>query len=423
MKKHVLSFTILLCMAYAVMGQAVFTSQAGPYSDPNTWGCNCVPTNASYSRAELHHAVTLDMDLTDPPELVIQPSGSLIEDATPRTITTTEAIYGAIEVSHLHLKDNALLAISSTYIGKSITLHDPDTEVRNLVGNFILENKLHIIEGLYNAAGGSLEVDTIQLDSGTYQSRHSLLNVQRVMTGPQLPSPDSSDALFHLAYGMAAIGDMVMKAGKWWFMENAKVEIMDSMYVQAQGIVDTNIVLFVYGDLFNGMDSSGIGSILRMNRGSKMKVDGNFSNGFQGLVAGWSASICIEGESFNEGWITGQPDDTLHICDLSGNGQFDIDNGSIVLVNYCTESCNLVSNDPFEPQTPNFSVFPNPTSGRMIIEQEPASLLPFEVLNVWGQQVYVESKPSSRTEINLAGKAPGVYWIRMGQHSTKVLLQ
>lgn len=129
-------FLPLLIVSFDGRAQCTFTSTAagGLFTDPGTWtavGVDCGSFPASPSIIVINGPVVLDTDLTlaDPDDrLIINATGSLIEDGTPRTLTlgtgsgntvsdrATVAAGGQLTVSQLSLTKSHLTvqAIGST---------------------------------------------------------------------------------------------------------------------------------------------------------------------------------------------------------------------------------------------------------------------------------------------------------------------
>jgi len=136
-------------------------------------------------------------------------------------------------------------------------------------------------------------------------------------------------------------------------------------------------------------------------------------------VASWdSTQWCSYGGTFDNTIFTGCIyKDSLYI----GGGFRTIDGDSIVYVaewtggNY-VDSCGAITTgvNEIQPNAMTVTLYPNPSNGKFTLSlQGVPEKTQITVFNILGEQVYQSSINASNTEIDLSGKADGIYMYRV----------
>lgn len=69
----------------------------------------------------------------------------------------------------------------------------------------------------------------------------------------------------------------------------------------------------------------------------------------------------------------------------------------------------------------DFTIYPNPTSGSVYVFTPDIKKVSVEVYNVIGERIYVSETREARTEINLLEQASGIYFIKIGNVTKKIV--
>ncbi len=70
-------------------------------------------------------------------------------------------------------------------------------------------------------------------------------------------------------------------------------------------------------------------------------------------------------------------------------------------------------------ETLNYSIYPNPTTGKVNIQSTTVENEPMKLYNLYGQ--LLQTLPAGSTEVDLSGYAKGTYFLRIGSHSVKLV--
>jgi len=70
-------------------------------------------------------------------------------------------------------------------------------------------------------------------------------------------------------------------------------------------------------------------------------------------------------------------------------------------------------------ETLNYSIYPNPTTGKVNIQSTTVENEPMKLYNLYGQ--LLQTLPAGNTEVDLSGYAKGTYFLRIGSHSVKLV--
>ena len=70
-------------------------------------------------------------------------------------------------------------------------------------------------------------------------------------------------------------------------------------------------------------------------------------------------------------------------------------------------------------ETLNYSIYPNPTTGKVNIQSTTVENEPMKLYNLYGQ--LLQTLPAGSTVVDLSGYAKGTYFLRIGSHSVKLV--
>jgi len=423
MKKTFVLFAIacVLIMNNA-MGQLTAVSVAnGNWTSSSTWDCSglpCVPT-AGYD-VTINTAVILDMDfvvLNISNSLTINAGGTLIEDATPRSITISST--GSVtSAGDLTVSNFTLLSGTFTTSGNGAT------NITDLSNSGVVQN------GATMTATNTVNSNGFSITNSKTLTLTNFMNLGTFTNDMTMLFSDitnSSTGTFTNSGGSTMIGTNFLNLGtltnngymsmtdftSWGGVTYNNLSIIPSnncwtngsFWNSASGFISVGND-YAHGDttsLFNGW----------MTNDGRIEVGNDFGN-FDTIKG--SGSICVADLSLNAGWFLG----TFDFCDttsLLSGGSVDLNTGVIdSSISNCTGTACFTL-DPLGIENTIaqqlIKIYPNPAGDQLNIQLEKNETVRFELFNVAGQQVLdIDEGYGSHFSIDLSGLKAGCYLLK-----------
>lgn len=284
------------------------------------------------------------------------------------------------------------LIVNTNTINSSSELIIDNGQMNNQ-GTITASNLLLNGDGIHVTNSGVINIDMLESTQITYNDQSSFLNNGTIYASTFI----SDSTTFESSLNFIVTGDFIN--GPDAFFNN-------------QGFLGVSGDFSNEGDFFSNCT---------------VPVEGDWTNETAGYVHGlndinWTCSgFSVNGVSTNIGTF-----EYMHMCDSTNPGSFDSNTGILTDILYC--SCS----DPCYPifqniesivKGNNISIYPNPSAGTINIESRNSEMIKnIKIYSNIGKLVFSKSVNSIKTQINIEGVSPGLYFIQVDERLEKIIL-